>query len=69
MSLERGPDLDDRLERLIENAFEADAEDFEQSEPSDDVVEIEVRYIRYNPLPIGFTLTISRCSSYAQRTP
>lgn len=43
VSLERGADLDDRLERLIETALEADAEDFEQSEPSDDVVEIEVR--------------------------
>lgn len=42
VTLERGSDLDTQLEKLIETALEAEAEDFEQSDPSEDVVEVEV---------------------------
>lgn len=42
VSLEQGSDFDARLERLIETALEADAEDFEQGdEPEDNIVEVE----------------------------
>lgn len=41
VSLQRGEDYSERLERLIETALEADAEDFEESD-SGDVVEVEV---------------------------
>ncbi|KAJ3479691.1 hypothetical protein NLI96_g8884 [Meripilus lineatus] len=40
VSLQRGEDYSERLERLIETALEADAEDFEESD-SGDVVEVE----------------------------
>ena len=42
MTLEQGEDFDARLERLVETALEAEAEDFEQDEPEDGTVEIEV---------------------------
>ena len=42
MSLDLGDDLDARLEKVIETALEADAEDFEQDDPEDGVVELEV---------------------------
>lgn len=42
VAVEQGEDFDQRLENVIEKALEAEAEDFEQDEPSDGVVEIEV---------------------------
>ena len=42
MSLDLGDDLDARLEKVIETALEADAEDFEQDDPEDGVLELEV---------------------------
>ncbi|GJE97094.1 YebC/PmpR family DNA-binding transcriptional regulator [Phanerochaete sordida] len=41
VALEEGDDFDARLERLVEAAFEADAEDFEQEEPSEGVVSVD----------------------------
>lgn len=43
VAVEQGEDFDQRLENVIEKALEAEAEDFEQDEPADGVVEIEVR--------------------------
>lgn len=45
VSLEQGEDFSARLERLIETALEAEAEDFEQREPSEGAVEIEVYFL------------------------
>ena len=42
VAVEEGEDFDARLERLVEAAFEADAEDFEQEEPEEGVVSVEV---------------------------
>ena len=52
VALEQGDDFDARLEKLVETAFEAEAEDFEQHDASDGVVEIEVCYpvVRWNTL-------------------
>lgn len=44
VALEQGEDFDERLEKLIETALEAGAEDFEQLEPSEGTVEIEVYF-------------------------
>ena len=41
VSIEEGPDFDERLDRLIDTALKADAEDFEQDESEVGVVEIE----------------------------
>lgn len=41
VSIEQGPDFDARLDQLIDTALKADAEDFEQDEPEDGVVEVE----------------------------
>lgn len=44
VSLERGEAKEDRVERLIETALEAGAEDFEESSSeNDNLVEVEVR--------------------------
>ncbi|KAF7789556.1 hypothetical protein EIP86_000502 [Pleurotus ostreatoroseus] len=43
VSIEEGPDFDERLDRLIDTALKADAEDFEQDESEVGVVEIEAK--------------------------
>ena len=43
--LDRGEDFDPRLERLVEAAFEAEAEDFDESSSSEDAVEVKVSLI------------------------
>ncbi|EKM55731.1 uncharacterized protein PHACADRAFT_95157, partial [Phanerochaete carnosa HHB-10118-sp] len=43
VAIAEGEDFDARLERLVEAAFEADAEDFEQNEPSEGVVGIDFK--------------------------
>lgn len=53
VSLQQGDDFEQRLERLIETALEADAEDFEQEDSSEGVVEIEVRLV--------FSAVVPRC--------
>lgn len=42
VALEEGEDFDARFERLVEAAFEADAEDFEQLEPAEGAVGVDV---------------------------
>lgn len=40
--LDKGDDFEARMERLIEAALEAEAEDFKESENTEDSVELEV---------------------------
>jgi transcriptional/translational regulatory protein YebC/TACO1 len=42
ISLDEADDLDTRLERVVDAAFNAGAEDFEHDEPSEGTVEVEV---------------------------
>ena len=44
VAIAQGDDVDARLERLIEAALEAEAEDFEQTDPDEptDAIEVEV---------------------------
>ena len=44
VGLEQDENTDERLEKLIEAALEAGAEDFEQRDPSEGLVEIEVGF-------------------------
>lgn len=43
--VDKGEDIDKRLERLIEAALEAEAEDFDQSPASEDGVEVKVCFM------------------------
>lgn len=43
VSLDREEKLEDKLEHLVEAAFDANAEDFERDDSSGDTVEVEVR--------------------------
>ena len=45
VALEQTDDLDAKVDQLVEAAMDADAEDFEQDEPDDGIVEVEVRSI------------------------
>jgi len=41
MGLQKTEDTESRVEKLIETALEADAEDFEKLNPTDDTIELE----------------------------
>ncbi|THH30979.1 hypothetical protein EUX98_g3232 [Antrodiella citrinella] len=45
VAVEKGEDFDSRLEQLIDSAFEAEAEDFEQSDLEDSTTAVEVEFI------------------------
>lgn len=59
VSIEQGDDFDARIERLIEAALEAEAEDFEQNEPEDGVVEVEVRVRSARRCAVALTMYYS----------
>lgn len=48
MSVEKGENFEARMEKLIETALEAEAEDFEESDDiaSSEAVEIQVRAVK-----------------------